>query len=87
MTRTIVFSNGLTFPKAFKIYEQLKNLIQTSYGIGGQFGNNWNVPGLNMVIKMVSCNNAPVAKISNAPGKGICESPEFESYLKNVFRV
>ena len=87
MTRTIVFSNGLTFPKAFKIYHEMKNLIQTSYGIGGKFGNDWNVPGLNMVIKMVSCNGAPVAKVSNSPGKGICESPEFVSYLKSVFQV
>ena len=86
-TRTIVFSNGLTFPEAFKIYGELKNLIGTSYGIGGKFGNDWNVPGLNMVIKMVSCNGAPVAKVSNSPGKGICEDPQFESYLKSVFQV
>lgn len=87
MTKTIVFSNGLTFPEAFKIYDELKNLIGTSYGIGGKFGNDWNVPGLNMVIKMVSCNGAPVAKVSNSPGKGICEDPEFETYLKSVFQA
>lgn len=86
-TKTIVFSNGLTFPKAFRIYHELKNLVATSYGIGGKFGNDWDVPGLNMVIKMILCNGEPVAKISNAPGKGICESPEFESYLKTVFRI
>ena len=87
MTKTIVFSNGLTFAKAFEIYDELKNLINLSFGIGGKLGNDWDIPALNAVIKMVSCNGAPVAKISNSPGKGMCESPEFISYLKTVFQV
>lgn len=87
MTKTIVFSNGLDFPTAFKIYGELKNLINTSFGIGTKFTNDWNVAALRMVIKMVSCNGAPVAKISNSPGKGICEDLQFESYLKSVFQV
>jgi nicotinate phosphoribosyltransferase len=87
LTKTIVFSNGLDFPKAFKIYDELKNLINISFGIGTKLTNDWNVPALNMVIKMVSCNRAPVAKISNSPGKGMCESPEFVSYLKSVYQV
>ena len=87
MTKTIIFSNGLDFPIAFKLYGEFKNLINTSYGIGTKLTNDWNVPALNMVIKMVSCNGAPVAKISNSPGKGMCESPEFVSYLKSVYQV
>jgi len=87
LTKTIVFSNGLDFPKAFHIYDELKNLINVSFGIGTKLTNDWNVPALNMVIKMVSCNGAPVAKISNSPGKGMCESPEFVSYLKSVYQV
>jgi nicotinate phosphoribosyltransferase len=87
MTKTIVFSNGLDFPTAFKIYDELKNLIKLSFGIGTKFTNDWNVAALRMVIKMVSCNNAPVAKISNCPGKGMSESPEFVSYLKTVYQV
>jgi len=87
MTKTIVFSNGLDFPKAFNIYAEFKNLINTPFGIGTKLTNDWDVSALNMVIKMVSCNSAPVAKISNSPGKGMCESPEFVSYLKTVFQV
>ena len=87
MTKTIIFSNGLDFPVAFNLYGEFKNLINTSYGIGTKLTNDWNVPALNMVIKMVSCNGAPVAKISNSPGKGMCESPEFVSYLKSVYQV
>jgi len=86
-TKTIVFSNGLTFEKAFKIWQELHNIIGVSFGIGTHLTNNWDVPALNIVIKMVNCNNQPVAKISNSPGKGMCESPEFVSYLKSVFQV
>ena len=86
-TKTIVFSNSLTFEKAYKIWEELHNIIGNSFGIGGHLMNNWGVQALNIVIKMVMCNGQPVAKISNSPGKGMCESPEFVSYLKNVFQV
>jgi len=86
-TKTIVFSNSLTFEKAYKIWEELHNIIGNSFGIGGHLMNNWGVQALNIVIKMVMCNDQPVAKISNSPGKGMCESPEFVSYLKNVFQV
>lgn len=86
-TKTIVFSNSLTFKEAFKIWKQLHNIINVSFGIGTHLTNNWENPALNIVLKMVRCNNQPVAKISNSPGKGMCESPEFVSYLKTVFQV
>ena len=85
--KTIVFSNGLNFPKAYKIYEELHNIINVSFGIGTNLTNDWGLPALNIVIKMTRCNDQPVAKISNAPGKGMCEDVEFESYLKSVFQV
>jgi nicotinate phosphoribosyltransferase len=81
-TKTIVFSNSLTFKEAHKIWEELHNI-----GIGGHIGNNWGVQTLNIVIKMVKCNGQPVAKISNSPGKGMCEDEGFVYYLKNVFNV
>jgi nicotinate phosphoribosyltransferase len=86
-TKSIIFSNNLTFEKAYKIWEALHNLIEVSFGIGTHLTNNWGTPALNIVIKMVKCNDQPVAKISNSPGKGMCESPEFVSYLKSVFQV
>jgi len=85
--KTVVFSNSLNFPKAYKIYEELHNIINVSFGIGTNLTNDWGLPTLNIVIKMTRCNGQPVAKISNAPGKGMCEDEEFVSYLKSVFRV
>jgi len=86
-TKTIVFSNGLNFDKAIEIYNTLHDEINVSFGIGTNLTNDFDIPALNIVIKMVSCNHQPVAKISNSPGKGMCESPEFVNYLKSVFKV
>jgi len=48
------------------------------------------IPGvqpMNMVIKMTACNGAPVAKISDSPGKTQCRDENFVSYLRHVFNV
>jgi nicotinate phosphoribosyltransferase len=84
-TKTIVFSNSLDFDKAINIHNHLHNLIGLSFGIGTNLTNDWSTPALNMVIKMVRCNDQPVAKVSNSPGKGICEDDKFVSYLKSVY--
>ncbi len=84
-TKTIVFSNGLTFKKALCIYSQLHNLIKTRFGIGTFLTNDCAQPALNIVIKMTRCNSQPVAKVSNSPGKGMCEDDGFVSYLKSVY--
>ncbi len=84
-TKTIVFSNSLDFDKAINIHNHLHNLIGLSFGIGTNLTNDWSTPALNMVIKMVRCNGQPVAKVSNSPGKGMCEDDRFVSYLKSVY--
>lgn len=86
-TKKIVFSNSLNFEKAVKLYENLKNLIKPSFLIGTYLMNDAGVKPLNIVMKMVECNGQPVAKISNSPGKGMCESPEYVSYLKSVYGI
>jgi len=85
--KSIVFSNSLNFEKASKIWKELHNIIGVSFGIGTHLTNNWGFPALNIVLKMVSCNGQPVAKISNAPGKTMCEDEGFYYYLKRVYEV
>jgi len=88
MARQLVFSDGLDFPKALRIYRALVGRSNTSYGIGTQL--TCDIPGVeptNMVIKMTSCNGQPVAKISDSPGKTMCRDEAFVSYLKHVFGV
>lgn len=87
-TKTLVFSDGLNLPKALSIYRQLSNRIHVSFGIGTNL--TCDIEGVsptNMVIKMVSCNGQPVAKISDSPGKTQCRDESYVSYLKHVFKV
>ena len=36
-------------------------------------------------MKLVICNGNPVAKISDAPGKTLCDDATFLAYLRQVF--
>lgn len=86
--KTLVFSDGLDFPRALALYRKLRGRINVSFGIGTSL--TCDIPGVtptNMVIKMTACNDQPVAKISDAPGKTQCRDPNFVAYLKHVFRV
>lgn len=88
MTRTLVFSDGLTLPKALAIFRALRGRIQVSFGIGTHL--TCDIPGvepLNAVLKMTACNGQPVAKISDSPGKTQYHDPDFITYLRHVFQV
>jgi nicotinate phosphoribosyltransferase len=61
--------------------------VQTSFGIGTNLTNDLGVEPLNIVMKLVQCNGNPVAKISDAPGKTLCDDQTFLAYLKQVFAV
>ena len=87
-TKTLIFSDGLTMEKAMELKLALQGRIGTSFGIGTSL--TCDLPGvepMNMVIKMVSCNGQPVAKISDEPGKTMCRDQGYIKYLKRVFGV
>lgn len=87
-TKTLIFSDALTFDKAMEIKTALQGRIKTSFGIGTSL--TCDVPGvrpLNIVIKMMSCNGRPVAKISDEPGKATSRDYDYVNYLKSVFGV
>lgn len=88
LTKTLVFSDGLDFEKATMIYNQFKDRIDVAFGIGTNLTNDFpDVKPLNIVVKMTQCNERPVAKISDNPGKGMCENQSFIDYLKEVFNI
>jgi nicotinate phosphoribosyltransferase len=86
-TKTLIFSDGLDIPRAQAIFRHFQGRINLTFGIGTNLTNDVGVPALNIVIKMVSCNNLPVAKISDEPTKAICEDPTFLAYVKQTFGV
>lgn len=85
MSKLLVFSDGLTVPKAIEIYKHFKGRINTSFGIGTNLTNDLGLKPLNIVMKMINCNGKPVAKISDSPGKGMCHDEEYVKYLMKVF--
>ena len=52
MTKTIIFSNALDFPKAAKIQEYCKGKIKCAFGIGTNLTNDTGFPAENIVMKM-----------------------------------
>ena len=88
MSRHLVFSDGLDFARALNLHRALMGRSNPSFGIGTQL--TCDIPGVeptNMVIKMISCNGQPVAKISDSPGKTMCRDAAFVAYLKHVFAL
>ena len=85
LTKTAVFSDGLTFQSIVEIFNHFKSRINLTFGIGTNLTNDCGFVSPQIVIKMVECNGQPVAKISDDPGKGMCESPAFDAYIRTVF--
>ncbi|XZQ58094.1 MAG: nicotinate phosphoribosyltransferase [Arsenophonus sp.] len=88
MTKTLVFSNNLDLEKALIFYKYFYNRINLIFGIGTRLTCNFpNVKPLNIVIKLIECNGKPVAKLSDSPGKTICDDNEFINRLKKAFAI
>jgi nicotinate phosphoribosyltransferase len=86
-TKRLVFSDALDVPKIIAIYEHFADRCPTGFGIGTNLTNDLGVQTLNIVMKIVSANGQPVAKVSDSPGKTLIVDPTFLAYLKQVFGV
>ena len=84
-TKRLVFSDGLDLPTAFSLYRHFADRCMTGFGIGTNLSNDTDVPALNIVMKLMSCNGQPVAKLSDAAGKTLCKDETFLAYLRQVF--
>ncbi|MDR2852815.1 MAG: nicotinate phosphoribosyltransferase [Burkholderiaceae bacterium] len=86
-TKTLIFSDGLTVPRTIELYQRFHGRCQLAFGIGTNFTNDLGYEPLQIVIKMVRCNDQPVAKISDAPSKNMCEDERYLAYLRQVFDI
>ncbi len=84
-SKRLVFSDSLSVEKAVHIYKHFHGRIPSAYGIGTNLVNDTPHEPLNIVMKITSCNGQPVAKLSDAPGKTLCEDQTFLAYLRQVF--
>jgi nicotinate phosphoribosyltransferase len=86
-SKVLVFSDGLDIPKVMKLYEHFHGRCQLAFGVGTNLTNDVGPTPLNIVIKMVRCNGQPVAKLSDSPGKNMCDDKAYIAYLRQVFEI
>jgi nicotinate phosphoribosyltransferase len=86
-TKTLIFSDGLNVPLAVRLYERFRGRALTAFGIGTNLTNDLGYTPINIVIKMVRCNGQPVAKLSDAPDKNMCDDERYLAYLRQVFEI
>lgn len=87
LTKSAIFSESVNFESAVELHQTFHEMIRVSFGIGTHLTNDVGIEPADIVIKMVECNGQPVAKISDSEGKGMCEDPEFEAYLRKVYQI
>lgn len=86
LTKTIIFSDALTFPKANDLYNYFKDKIRVSFGIGTNLTNDIeNCKPCNIVMKLISCkmnDNQPeygCIKLSDVEGKHLGKLADIET--------
>lgn len=86
LTKMLVFSDNLNLDKSLALYRHFGQRTNVVFGIGTRL--TCDIPGvtpLNIVIKLVQCNGKPVAKLSDSPGKTICQDKAFVKALRKAF--
>lgn len=87
-SKTLVFSDNLDLNKAVALYRHFGERTDVIFGIGTRL--TCDIPQvnpLNIVIKLVECNGKPVAKLSDSPGKTICQDKAFVKALRKAFAL
>lgn len=86
-TKRLVFSDGLDIATALALYRHFADRTQLGFGIGTHLSNDMGLPTLHIVMKLTRVNGYPVAKLSDSPGKTMCDDETFLAYLRQVFSV
>ncbi len=86
-TKTLIFSDALTFPRAIELTRRFAGRCRTAFGIGTNLTNDLGHEPLQIVMKMIRCNGQPVAKVSDAPEKTMCDNKAYLAYLRQVFEL
>jgi nicotinate phosphoribosyltransferase len=86
-TKALVFSDALDFGTATMLWKRFSGQTSVQFGIGTNLTNDFDgVTPLNIVMKLSECNGKPVAKISDDPGKTMCDNDGFLTYLREVIK-
>lgn len=83
--KRLVFSDGLDVDRALALHRHFGDRVQLGFGIGTQLSNDLGPAPINIVMKIVRANGQPVAKLSDSPGKTLCDDETYLAYLRQVF--
>ncbi|WP_027014091.1 nicotinate phosphoribosyltransferase [Comamonas composti] len=86
-SKRLVFSDGLDLDAALALYQRFGERIQLGFGIGTHLTNDMGLDTINIVMKLTHANGQPVAKISDSPGKTLCNDETYLAYLRQVFQI
>ncbi|WP_395088479.1 nicotinate phosphoribosyltransferase [Armatimonas sp.] len=84
-SKTAVFSDGLSIPKAIALAERFEGRIRTIFGIGTDLSNDLGDKALQIVLKLVRLDGQPVVKLSDSPGKAITDDAAYLEYVRGMF--
>ena len=83
--------DGVAVPQYAQLFQRFDGRCKLAFGIGTNLTNDLGSPPdhvpLQIVIKMTRCNGQPVAKLSDAPGKNMCNDEKYLAYLRQVFEI
>lgn len=85
--KRLVFSDGLDVPTALSLYRHFADRTQLGFGIGTNLSNDVGLTPLNIVMKLTEANGQAVAKLSDTPGKTLCQDQTYLAYLRQVFQI
>ncbi len=81
-TKQLLFSDSLDFDRAQALWDYFKEKVQVAFGIGTYCTNDTCEIPLNIVIKLQTVNGRAVAKLSDTPGKAMCQDESYLEYLR-----
>lgn len=84
-SKRAIWSDGLDVEKMLALHKTFNGRIQTGFGIGTNLTNDLGYKALNIVMKVVEVNDRPVAKLSDSPGKTMCENKDYVIWLAAAY--
>ena len=84
-TKTACWSDSLDTRRALAIARRFHDRIKVTFGIGTHLTNDMGVEPLSIVMKLTQSNGHPVVKLSDSPGKAMCDDASFVEYVKQQY--
>ena len=84
-TKTACWSDSLDTERALAIAERFRGRLKVTFGIGTHLTNDCGAEPLSIVMKLTESNGHPVVKLSDSPGKSMCDNASFVEYVKQQY--